>query len=151
MVTRSDFKIIKRPRGLDALLGHLLDKRISVRYQFTTIVAAQIPLKIQVKSRYNVKVIKNRKCTEWPKLIRELEHLTVRSTLYTLNTYPWGPNFGAFYSATTVAVSEIQGRQKSEMHRMTPNWTWTLNSQKYTVYTKCLPLGPKFWSVLLYD
>ncbi len=23
----------KRPRGLDALLGHLLDKRISVRYK----------------------------------------------------------------------------------------------------------------------
>ncbi len=34
-------------------------------------------------SRY--KVAKNRKCTKWPQT--ELEHLTVKSTLYTLNTY----------------------------------------------------------------
>ncbi len=36
----------KRPRGLDVLLGHLLDKRISLRYKLTTIVAVQISLKI---------------------------------------------------------------------------------------------------------
>ncbi len=35
------------------------------------------------------KVVKNRKCTEWPQT--ELEHLTVKSTLYTLNTHPWRP------------------------------------------------------------
>ena len=28
----------------------------------------------------------------------ELEDLTVKSTLYTLNTYPRGPNFGPFRS-----------------------------------------------------
>ncbi len=28
----------------------------------------------------------------------EFEYLTVKSTLYTLNTYPWGPNFGLFCS-----------------------------------------------------
>ncbi len=33
-------------RGLDALLGHLLDKRISVQYKLTTIVAVKISLKI---------------------------------------------------------------------------------------------------------
>ena len=27
---------------------------------------------------------------------------------------------------------------------MTPNWTWTLNSQRYSTYTKCLPLRPNF-------
>ncbi len=40
--------------------------------------------------------------------------------------------------ALWLAVSEIQhvqGQRKSEMHRMTPNWTWTLNSQKYSLYT----------------
>ena len=26
-------------------------------------------------------------------------------------------------------IFKIQGHQNSEMHRMTPNWTWTLNSQ----------------------
>ncbi len=31
----------------------------------------------------------------------ELEHLTVKSTLYTLNTYPWGPNFRPFRSSTS--------------------------------------------------
>ena len=30
------------------------------------------------------------------------------------------------------AISEIQGRQRLQMHRMTLNWTWTLNSQNYT-------------------
>ncbi len=40
---------------------------------------------------------------------------------------------------------------KSEMHRMTPNWNWTFNSQKYPVYAKCLLLKPKLWSVSLYD
>ena len=35
-----------------------------------------------------------------------------------------------------LAVSEIQqvqGRQKSEKHQMTPNWNWTLNSPKYSI------------------
>ena len=42
----------KRPRGLDILLGHLLDERILVWYKLITVVAVQISLKIQVKSRY---------------------------------------------------------------------------------------------------
>ena len=37
------------------------------------------------------------------------------------------------------------------MHRLTPNWTWTLNSQKYLMYTEHLPLRPRFWSISLYD
>ncbi len=40
--------------------------------------------------------------------------------------------------ALGLAVSEIQhvqGLWKMEMHRMTPNWSWTLNSQKYPTYT----------------
>ncbi len=42
---------------------------------------------------------KNWKCTEWPQT--KLEHLTVKSTLYTLNTYPCGPNFRSFRSTTS--------------------------------------------------
>ncbi len=34
------------------------------------------------------------------------------------------------------AAFKIQGLWKSEMHRMTPNWTCTLNSQKNTICTK---------------
>ncbi len=45
------------------------------------------------------KVAEYRKCTEWPQT--ELQHLTVKSTLYTLNTYPRGPNFAPFRSTTS--------------------------------------------------
>ena len=50
-----------------------------------------------------------------------------------------------------LAISEIQGRQKSEMHRVTPNETCTFNSQKYPIYTKYFPLRSKFWPVSLFD
>ena len=40
------------------------------------------------------KIVENRKCTEWPQ--NDLNHLTVTSALYTLNTYPGGPNFNPF-------------------------------------------------------
>ena len=30
------------------------------------------------------------------------------------------------------------------MHRMTPNWTWTLNSQKYFIYMNTYPWGSNF-------
>ncbi len=30
------------------------------------------------------------------------------------------------------------------MHRMTPNWTWTLSSLKYSIYTICLSPMTKF-------
>ncbi len=135
----------------------------------------------------------------------KLKHLnTVKSTLYTLNTYSWGSNFGPFRStisrfrdtictrsakignapnypklnlntsqskvldihysyckvqilvrfALRLAVSEIQhvqGQWKLEMHRMTPKWTWRLNSQNYPVSTTYLLQRAKFWSVLLCD
>ena len=41
----------------------------------------------------------NRKCTEWPQT--ELDHITAKRRLYTLNTYPRGPNFGPFRSTTS--------------------------------------------------
>ncbi len=38
------------------------------------------------------------------------------------------------------------------MHRMTPKWTWTLNSQKYSLYSKYLGTPEaQIWSVSLYD
>ncbi len=78
--------------------------------------------------------------------------LNSQNTLYTLNTQPWGPNFGPFRSTISrFRDTTCTNHQKLEMHRMTPNWTWTLNSQKYSIYTKYLPLRPKFSSVLLYD
>ncbi len=45
----------------------------------------------------------------------------------------------------------IQGCQKSEMHRMTPEWPQALIGQKYPVYTEYSPPRPKFHSVSFYD
>ena len=42
------------------------------------------------------KIAENQTSIEWPQT--EFEHLTVKSTLYILNTYPWGPNFRPFRS-----------------------------------------------------
>ena len=42
------------------------------------------------------KVVENRKCPKWPHI--EIEHLTVKRTLYTLYAYTRGPNFGPFRS-----------------------------------------------------
>ncbi len=44
-------------------------------------------------------------------------------------------NAQSLHYPSAVAVSEIQGCQKSEMHGMAANGTWTLNSQKYTLNT----------------
>ncbi len=62
------------------LLGHLLVKIIPVTYQLSS---TKIPKYLS-------------QCTEWPQT--DPEHLTVKSTLYTLNTYPWGPPFAPFRS-----------------------------------------------------
>ncbi len=43
----------------------------------------------------------------------------------------------------------VKTRKYRNLHRMTPDWLWTLNGKKHPVYTKYLPLRPKFWSVLL--
>ena len=51
--------------------------------------------------------------------------------------------------ALLLAVSEIKGRQKAEMPRETPNWTWRLNSQTYSIYTlNTYPWGPNFGPVV---
>ena len=96
-------------------------------------------------SRY--KAAENQKCTEWPQT--ELGHLTIKTTLYTLHTYPWGPNFGPFHRTTSHFPDTKSSKIGNALNG--PNWTWTLNSQKYPVYTDYLHQRPKFWSVSLYD
>ncbi len=80
------------------------------------------------------KVVKNWKCIECPQ--NDLEQLAVKSFYIHEILTPDIQIFVRF--ALRLTISEIQGRQKSEKHRVTPNWTWTLicNSQKYPVYTK---------------
>ncbi len=85
------------------------------------------------------KAVKNWKCTEPPQT--ELEHLTAKSTLYTLNAYPWGPNLGLFRSTNTrfrdTRSSKI-GNAPSD-----PKLNWPLNSQKYLTLST-YPWGPHF-------
>ena len=75
------------------------------------------------------KVFENQQCTEWPQT--ELEHVTDKSTLYTLNTYPDAQILVRF--ALRPAVFKIQGRRKTEMHWMTPKLNLNTNSQSYPV------------------
>ena len=70
-----------------------------------------------------------------------LNHLSVKSTLYTLNTHSQGPNFTPFRSTTS--VFEIQVFRKSEMHLMTPEWRYSLvKSTLCTLHNH--PWGPNF-------
>ncbi len=78
----------------------------------------------------------------------DLEHLTVKSTLYTLNACIQGPNFGAFCSTSCFKTPSVW---KLEMHQMTSDWPWAFKCQKYLVYTEQLSLKPKILSVSLYD
>ncbi len=71
------------------------------------------------------KVGENRKCTEWPQT--ELEQLTVKSTLYTLLT-PEGQIMVRF--ALRLAVSEIQGRQKSKNALSDPKLNLNIQQSK---------------------
>ncbi len=56
-----------------------------------------ISLYDQPFSRY--RFFENRKFTEWPQ--NDLKHLSVKSTLCTLNTHPRGPNITPFRSTTS--------------------------------------------------
>ncbi len=102
------------------------------------------------------KVGENQQCTEWPQ--NDMKYLTVKRTLYML-LY--------IYSCIKVLIPRLNIRSvslydqpftrydvvemgKIEMHRLTSDWPWTLNGQKYPVYTEYLPPSPKFWSVSLY-
>ena len=63
--------------------------------------------------------------------------------MYTLNTYPRGPNFYQFLS-TTSGLRDAR-LSKSEMDRMISDWPWTLNCQMYPEYTEYfLSRGPNF-------
>ncbi len=73
----------KRPRGLDALLGHLLVKTTPVTYQPSS---TKIPKYFHGKSKVDTRSSKTGNSLNDPKC--ELEYLRVKSTQYTLNTYP---------------------------------------------------------------
>ena len=85
----------------------------------------------QILIPQNTRSQKIRNAPSDPKL--NLNTYTVKSTLYTLIACEEAQILVRV--ALRLTVSGIQRHQTSEMHRMTPNWTWTLNSQKYPIYT----------------
>ncbi len=96
----------------------------------------------------NIIMSKIGKAVEWSQ--SDFEHLSVKSSLYTLNIYPEGPNFHRVSSTT----SRLRDTRLSKIG-YAPNdliltyWTWTLNHvicQRYPVYTDYLPPRPKFHS-----
>ncbi len=66
------------------------------------------------------------------------------STACTLNTYLRGPRFSFHSTASRFRDTRLLKLEKSEMHRMTSNWSWTLNSQNCPAYIKYLFRGPNF-------
>ncbi len=104
---------------------------------------AQISLRFaygQPFSRY--RIVENQKCTrgQWPQ--NDPRHLTVKSTLYILNTHPRGPNFTPFCSMTSrfwdTRLLKI-GNAPNDLE-----WPQALNRQKYPVYTEYTHLRFKF-------
>ncbi len=66
-------------------------------YTLNTHPDAQISIRFALRQAiFEIQVVKNRKCTEWPQ--NDLNHIPDKSYLYTLNTYPRGPNFTPFCS-----------------------------------------------------
>ena len=131
-------------------------ENLTVKITLYTLHTPKAQILVRFGLRFAVSVIQHvqgrrkSKMHQWPQT--ELEDLTVKSTLYTPSTYPEAQILVRF--ALPLAISEmqhVQGQRKLEMHRMTPNWTWRLDSQKYSIYTQYLPLRSKFSSVSLYN
>ncbi len=86
----------------------------------------------------------NQKCTEWRQI--DLEHFTIKSALYTVTSYPWGPNLVCFALRPAVFdgcsyTTKLLKIEKLEMRRVTSLWPWTFHGQKYPIYT--LNAGPE--------
>ncbi len=72
---------------------------------------AQISLRFALRPAIFGMVVKNRKCTEWPQ--NDFKHLTVKSTLYTVNTHPQGPNCTPFCSTISqfLRYKDVENRK----------------------------------------
>ncbi len=89
----------------------LNSQKYSIYTNYILTPEVQISVRFAMNQRFSrYKVVGNRKCTEWQQ--NELEHLTVKRTLYALYTYPWGQILVRF--ALWLAVSEIQARQNQK-------------------------------------
>ncbi len=76
-------------------------------------------------SRY--KIIKNRNLTKW--LRNDLKHLTVNSTLYTLNTHPLFPQFTVLLHDKPFSRYKVVAPNDPRMNLTSP-----FNCQKYPVH-----------------
>ena len=90
---------------------------------------------------WRYKVVENQKCTKWPQT--DLEHLTVKSILYALNTYTRSPNFHPFCCTTNhyrdTRLQKIRNALNDLRMALKPNFKSTL----YTLVS--YPRGTKFY------
>ncbi len=92
-------------------------------------------------SRY--KVVGIGKCTEWPQ--DDLEHLTVKSTLYKLSTFPEAH----LLHDHPFSKYKVVKNRKNRKCTVTVDWLWNRNSQRYLIYTSKYPRGPNMGQLIL--
>ncbi len=85
-----------------------------------------------------LKVVENRKCTEWPK---NINHLTVKGDLYALTTYPRGPLLVHFALRTAIFVLRQTTRLSKTEQTQTDLQHLTVKSAPHALSTT--PWGPK--------
>ena len=78
---------------------------------------------------FEIKIVENRKCTEWPQ--NDHKTLTVKSTLNTLSTHRQGPNFGPFRS--TVSRFPTASCFQHIAHFIIPYWCQKIKIWNFTI------------------
>ena len=75
-----------------------------------------------------------------------LQHLTIKSTLYTLSTYPPDPNFDPFHSTKQPFFKTQDCLKKSELQKITPEWP----SHRASIFRQCTTGGHTRWAPVLH-
>ncbi len=106
-----------------------------------------------------MKIVENQKCTQWPH--NDLNHLSVKSTLYTLNAYPRGTNFTPFRSTTIrfrdTGFSEIRNAptkwpQNDLKHfKSVKSTLCTLNTHPEGQISLCFALPPAIFEIQVFQ
>ncbi len=86
--------------------------------------------------------------TGWSQYHNDFKIVTVKSTFYTLNTYPWVPNFRVFHCMT----SRFQDIRLSNIGYVLNDLTLTMSTEllKVPCINWILPARPKIWSISHY-
>ncbi len=127
------------PNDPQNYLKHLTSQVSCIHWML--IPEAQISLRFALRPAiFKVQDVKNRKFTQW--LQKDLKHLSIKSTLCTLNTHPRGPNFNPFrftnshFWDTGLLKSECTEWPQNDLNH------WSVKSNLCTLDSH--PRGPNF-------